>query len=77
MYILLCLNQTLPVSTTTIERAFSSMKIIKNKRQNKMSDDFLNDLMILYIERAFAEGISDEDVIKEFEISGHCRVAFS
>ncbi|XP_062118354.1 uncharacterized protein LOC133831971 [Humulus lupulus] len=40
---LLRLVLTLPVSTTTTERAFSIMKIIKTKLRNKMEDSFLND----------------------------------
>ena len=42
---------TLPVSTATIERAFSVMNIVKTRLCNKMEDDFLTDSMLLYIER--------------------------
>jgi len=48
---LLCLIMTLLVSTTTIERFFSAMKIIKNKFINKMEVDFLANTVIIYIER--------------------------
>jgi hypothetical protein len=30
----------LPVATTSVERAFSSMDFVKTKRRNKMSDSF-------------------------------------
>ena len=77
IYRLICLILTLPVSTATTERAFSSMKIIKNKLRNKMNDEFLDDLMVLYIERAYGENIQNDDVIAEFELEGHRRVPFS
>ncbi|XP_052110287.1 uncharacterized protein LOC107466193 [Arachis duranensis] len=38
---------TLPVTTATIERAFSAMKIIKTRLRNKMEDEFLADCMIV------------------------------
>ncbi|KAL9673012.1 hypothetical protein QQ045_029265 [Rhodiola kirilowii] len=77
IYRLICLILTLPISTTTTERAFSSMKIIKNNLRNTMSDEFLDDLMVVYIERTFIDCISNDDVIAEFEMSGPRRVKFS
>ncbi|CAM8920500.1 unnamed protein product [Rhodiola kirilowii] len=77
IYRLICLVLTLPVSTAATERAFSSMNIIKSKLRNTMNDEFLDDLMILYVERTFADCISDDDVISAFEMSGPRRVKFS
>ncbi|XP_074321451.1 uncharacterized protein LOC141657961 [Silene latifolia] len=77
IYRLICLILTLPVSTATTERAFSSMKIIKSRLRNKMNDEFLNDLMVLYIERKYADNIETNEVIDEFELSGSRRVKFS
>jgi hypothetical protein len=42
---------TLPVSTTTTERAFSAMKVIKTRLRNKMEDEFLANNLVVYIER--------------------------
>jgi len=42
----LSLTLILSVSTTSVERAFSTMKIIKSKLHNKINDLWLNDLMI-------------------------------
>ncbi|CAM8986774.1 unnamed protein product [Rhodiola kirilowii] len=70
IYRLICLILTIPVATATTERAFSSMKIIKNNLRNKMSNEFLDDLMVVYIERTFIDCISNDDVIAEFEMSG-------
>ncbi|XP_062013984.1 uncharacterized protein LOC133730401 [Rosa rugosa] len=77
IYRLICLVLTLPVSTATTERAFSSMNIIKNKFQNKIEDEFLDELMVLYIEKEFADSIDNDSVIAEFEVSGPRRVRFS
>ena len=35
---------TLPVSTATMERAFSAMKLLKTRLRNKMKDDFFERL---------------------------------
>ncbi|KAK9672418.1 hypothetical protein RND81_12G099300 [Saponaria officinalis] len=77
IYRLVCLILTLSVSTARTERAFSSMNIIKNKLRNKMNDEFLDDLMVLYIERIYADNIKNQDVIAEFELGGPRRVKFS
>ena len=42
---------TLPVSTATTERAFSTMKLLKTRLCNRMEDELLADNMIVYIEK--------------------------
>jgi hypothetical protein len=37
------------------------MKIIKTKLRNKMSDDWLNDLMVCYIEREIFKELPSEN----------------
>ncbi|KAI5324426.1 hypothetical protein L3X38_033499 [Prunus dulcis] len=56
---LICLVLTLPVSIATTERAFSCMRLIKNRLPNKRSDEFLDDCMLLHIEREFTDNIDD------------------
>lgn len=51
VYRLIELAMLLPVETARVERAFSAMKIIKIELYNKMSDGWLNDLMVCYTER--------------------------
>jgi hypothetical protein len=51
VYRIIELALLLPVATATVERAFSAMKIIKTELRNKMTNDWLNDLMVCYIER--------------------------
>ncbi|KAK9705797.1 hypothetical protein RND81_07G082400 [Saponaria officinalis] len=77
IYRLIYVILTLPVSTATTERAFSSMKITKSRLRNKMNDGFLDDLMVIYIERRYADNIENDEVIAEFELSGSRRVKFS
>jgi hypothetical protein len=50
VYHIIELALLLPMATTTVERAFSTMKVIKTKLRNKMTDGWLNDLMVCYIE---------------------------
>ncbi|XP_071685273.1 uncharacterized protein [Lolium perenne] len=57
VYRLVELAMLLPVGTTTVERLFSAMKIIKTELRNKMSDGWLNDLMVCYIERGIFKSL--------------------
>ncbi|KAK4602034.1 hypothetical protein RGQ29_011206 [Quercus rubra] len=68
---------TLPVSTATIERAFSAMNVIKTNLRNKMEDEFLSDTMMLFIERDIAATISTDSIIDDFEDLKRRRVPFS
>lgn len=67
VYRLIELAMLLPVATASVERAFSSMKIIKTELRNKMSDGWLNDLMVVYIEREIFKGIDLESIKKAFQ----------
>ncbi|CAL8121881.1 unnamed protein product [Prunus armeniaca] len=60
---------TFPVSTATTERAFSCMRIIKNRLRSTISNEFLGDCMILHIEREFANAIDNASIIEEFKSS--------
>ncbi|XP_071699107.1 uncharacterized protein [Rutidosis leptorrhynchoides] len=59
---------TLYVSTATTERAFSGMKICKTRLRNKMSDEFLVDSLVVYIEREIAEKFNSESVNDDFKM---------
>ncbi|XP_062085335.1 uncharacterized protein LOC133791421 [Humulus lupulus] len=63
---LLRLVLTLLVSTTTTERAFSIMKIIKTKLRNKMEDNFLSDCLTVCIEKEIAAKFSSDSIIDDF-----------
>ena len=57
---------TLPVSTTTTERAFSAMKIVKTKLRNRKKNDFLVNYLIVYIEKEIAERFTIDMIIDDF-----------
>ncbi|CAF4599072.1 unnamed protein product [Rotaria socialis] len=57
---------TIPVSSTTTERTFSKMKLIKTVARNSMSDNRLSDLSLLAIEREFC--VDYEKIIDAFAI---------
>ncbi|XP_008232634.1 PREDICTED: uncharacterized protein LOC103331762 [Prunus mume] len=57
---------TLPISTATTERAFSSMRLIKNRLRNKIEDEFLADCILLHIEKEFVDSIDNESLISDF-----------
>jgi hypothetical protein len=63
---LICLVLTLHVSTATIERGFSVMKLIKIRLHNKIEDEFLADHMIVYIEKEIAKEFTIELIIDDF-----------
>jgi hypothetical protein len=67
---------TLPVSTATTERAFSTMNIIKTRLRNKIEDEFLTDSLMLYIEKEIAATLSTDSVIDYFRDMQARRVAF-
>ncbi|KAL6538095.1 hypothetical protein OROGR_012083 [Orobanche gracilis] len=74
IYRVISLLLTLPVSTATIERSFSAMNIVKTRIQNKIEDEFLNDSLILYIERELAEKITLDEIIEDFKAAKDRRV---
>ena len=55
---------TIPVSSTTCERTFSKMKLIKTTIRSTMSDIRLSDLCVLAVERDF--NIRFEQLMDDF-----------
>jgi hypothetical protein len=54
------------LSTTSVERAFLAMKIIKSKLRNKIKDVWFNDPMICYTEWEIFKSLDDVDIIRTF-----------
>ncbi|XP_057461834.1 uncharacterized protein LOC130752063 [Actinidia eriantha] len=67
IYRLLKLALVLPVATTSVERDFSVMKIVKNHLRNRMGDQLLNDSWIIYIEKKRFKEISNYAIIVRFQ----------
>jgi hypothetical protein len=67
VYKLMELALLLPVSTASVERAFSAMKIIKSKLRNKMNNVWFNNLMICYTEREIFKDLEDDAIVRRFQ----------
>ena len=67
VYHLIELVLILPVATSSVERIFSAMKVIKTDLRNKISDDYLNDLMVCYCEKRIFKSIPDDQIMIRFQ----------
>ena len=57
---------TLPVSTATTERTFSTMKVVKTRLRNKIKDEFLANNLVIYIEKEIFESFSSDLTLDDF-----------
>ena len=73
VYKLMTLALILPVATATVERAFSAMKIVKSRLRNRMSDQWMNDSLIVYIEKDIFNIIPNEVIMHHFQDMKSCR----
>ena len=67
VYLLVKLALTLLVATAIVERSFSTMKYIKNELRNRMEDQWMNDCLIVYIEKDLTCSIDTETIIQRFQ----------
>ncbi|EOA29689.1 hypothetical protein CARUB_v10016211mg [Capsella rubella] len=74
VYRLLKLVLTLPVATASVERCFSAMKLVKTAARNRIGDQFLSDCLVCYIEKELFEAVTNENVIKRFQLLNERRV---
>ena len=51
VYSLVTLALILLVAIATVERAFSTMNIIKNRLRNQIGDQWMNDCFVTYIDK--------------------------
>jgi hypothetical protein len=57
----------LPVSTASVERAFSSLKIIKTRLHNKMEDNYVANSLLVQVEREIVAQYSYEHIMADFK----------
>ena len=57
------LGLILPVATAIIEKVFSTMNIVKNPLHNRMSDQWMNESLIVYIEQDVFDTIDNETIM--------------
>ena len=67
VYLLMKLALTLPVVTATVKRSFLAMKYIKNELRNQMRDQWMNDCLIMYIEKDVVCNIDNETIMQRFQ----------
>ncbi|CAN6718795.1 unnamed protein product [Malus baccata var. baccata] len=67
VYLLITLSLVLPVATASVERAFSVMNIVKGPLRNKMGDQWLSDILLVYIERDIFACIENEAIMLRFQ----------
>ncbi|KAH7656079.1 Ribonuclease H-like protein [Dioscorea alata] len=67
IYRLIKLALVLPVATATVERVFSAMNVVKTDLRNKMGDEWMNDSLVVYIEREVFATIDNEVILQRFQ----------
>ena len=67
VYSLVTLALILLVATTTVERVFSTMNIIKNRLRNQIGDQWINDCLVTYIEKDIFKTIKCEEIMQWFQ----------
>ena len=67
IYLLVTLALFSLVTTVTVERAFSTMNIIKNRLRNQIGDQWMNDCLITYIDKDKFKTIKCEEIMQRFQ----------
>lgn len=75
-YRILKLALVLPVSTATVERCFSKMKLIKTDLRNRMGDKYLNNVMVCTVEGETFDEVTNEDVMVRFQAMSNRKGEF-
>ena len=64
---------TIPVATATVKRSFSAIKYIKNELCNRIGDQWMNDCLVVYIEKDVVCSINNEIIMQRFQNMKTCR----
>ncbi|XP_042458776.1 zinc finger MYM-type protein 1-like [Zingiber officinale] len=57
----------LPVATATVERVFSTMNIVKIDLRNRIGDEWMNDSLVVYIEKDVFNTVDNEPILQRFQ----------
>ena len=71
---LLHLVLTLPITSSSAERSFSTMKRIKSVSRSTMSNDRLDNLAIISVEKELSSSISIPKVVEKYAASADRRI---
>ena len=55
------------IQSAKVERAFSTMNIIKNRLRNQIGDQWMNDYLVTYIEKNIFKTIKCEEIMQQFQ----------
>ena len=77
VYIAYRILLTIPVTVVSAERSFSKLKLLKNYLRSSMSQERLNGLALLWIEKDILAKIDLEDIINDFASKKATRSIFS
>ena len=66
VYSFVTLALILSVATSTVERTFSAMDIMENRLQNRMGDKWMNDQLLVYIEKDIFYSIDNDTIMQHF-----------
>ena len=67
VYLLVTLALVLPVATAIVEKTFPAMNIVKNRLRNRMRDQWMNDHLLVYIEKDIFDIIDNETIMQHFQ----------
>jgi hypothetical protein len=56
----------LPVAAATVERYFSTMKLVEKNSCNHLNDDNLSDDVICYVEKEQMKKVTNDQVVEYF-----------
>ena len=74
---LLRIYLTIPVTTATAERSFSALRRIKTYLRSTMSEERLNNVMLLHVHKDFCDNLDLLKVAKTFVSANSRRQGFS
>ncbi|CAF3394027.1 unnamed protein product, partial [Rotaria socialis] len=57
---------TLPVTTASVERSFSKMKIVKNRLRTKMGDERLDSLLTCTLETFILDQLKSNELVEKW-----------
>ena len=60
------------LTTAILERAFSTMNIIKNQLRNQIGDQWMNDCLVIYIEKDIFKTIKCKEIMQRFQNMKNC-----
>ncbi|XP_042415445.1 uncharacterized protein LOC122004659 [Zingiber officinale] len=66
VYRMIELALLLPVATATVERVFSAMNIVKTDLRNRIGDEWMNDSLVVYIEKDVFNTVDNEPILQRF-----------